>query len=369
MAERDLSPTSTSSTRSNITVRTDKQADARAMSSASPSISTPPTSLGDEASVLSESTKIEQAVEVYEEAPGLQMAGETSASAHTTTPGAATTESRRPARSSRKSVTTYNVQILAGTAIHTPTKYLEKHHKNVVHGSLESIAKKDNVTPAKKKASRPKFELVDASDAVEEQLVAEAAQAARRRTSSRVTDLRKEVLRNISGAGDIVASTFSDGKAFLQGTLRHSASVPHLKSGQSTSTTASLKRSRAAMEDAAGHPNNQSQEEKAFLKPKSKVWLKQGLYVGQDRDFDARLSESQNRAKKRAKKPKGPDVLPLPMFACDRLLNEDPRHVFRDFKLSFDTYCPLPRKVKVDGWVKLNKSKKCAHRARAMLMS
>jgi palmitoyltransferase ZDHHC9/14/18 len=367
MAERDLSPTSTSSTLSNITVRTDKQADARAMSSASPSISTPPTSLGDEASVLSESTKIEHAVEVYEEAPGLQMAAETSTPAHTTTPGAATSESRRPMRSSRKSVTTYNVQILAGTAIHTPTKYLEKHHKNVVHGSLESIAKKDNVTPAKKKTPRPKSELPDPSDPVEEQLVAEAAQAARRRTSSRVTDLRKEVLRNISGAGELVASTISDGKAFLQGTLRRSASEPHLKSGQSTSTTASLKRSRAAMEDEAGHPNSQSQEEKVFLKPKSKVWLKQGLYVGQDREFDPRLSESQNRAKKRAKKPKGPDVLPLPMFACDRLLNEDPRHVFRDFKLPFDTYSPLPRKVKVDGWIKLNKSKKPALHARIML--
>jgi palmitoyltransferase ZDHHC9/14/18 len=101
----------------------------------------------------------------------------------------------------------------------------------------------------------------------------------------------------------------------------------------------------------------QAPEEKIFSKPKSKVWLKQGLYVGQDRDFDPRLSESQNRAKKRAKRPGEVNVLPLPIFACERLLNEDPRHVFRDFKLPFDTYSPLPRKVKVDGWVKLNKSK------------
>jgi palmitoyltransferase ZDHHC9/14/18 len=357
MAERDLSPTSTSSTLSNITVRTDKQVDARAMSSASPSISTPPTSLGDAASVLSDTTKVEQAVEVYEEAPGSQMPGEASGSAHTTTPGAANSEGRRPARSSRKSVTTYNVQILAGTAIHTPTKYLEKHHKNVVHGSLE-IAKKDNVTPSKKKTLRSKSEVADVSDPVEEQLAAEAAQAAHRRTSARVTDLRKEVLRNISGVGEAVASTLSEGKAFIQGTLRRSASEPRLKSGQSTSSTASLKRSRAAMEDGDGRQNSQPQEEKAFVKPRSKVWLKQGLYVGQDRDFDPRLSETQNRAKKRAKKPKDANILPLPIFACDRLLNEDPRHVFRDFKLPFDTYSPLPRKVKVDGWVKLHRSKK-----------
>lgn len=354
MAERDLSPTSTSSTLSNITVRTDKQGDARATSSASPSISTPPTSLGDEASVMSEMTKIEQAVEVYEDAPGLQMLGETSASAQTTTHDAVNIEARRPARSSRKSVATYNVQILAGTAIHTPTKYLEKHHKNVVHGSLEELARKEKATPMRKKMLKRKSEMTDASDQVEDQLAAEAAQAARRRTSSRVTDLRKEVLRK-SGVGDTVASMYSGGKAFVKSTLRRSTSEPSFKSGQSASSAASLKRSRAALED--GDADSQDQEEKIFSKPKSKVWLKQGLYVGQDRDFDPRLSESQNRAKKRVKKPWQASILPLPIFACERLLNEDPKHVFRDFKLPFDTYSPLPRKVKVDGWVKLNKSK------------
>jgi len=356
MADRDLSPSSTSSTLSNITVQTDKQADARAMSSASPSISTPPTSLGDEASVLSEATKIEHAVEVFEEAPELPQPSETAASAQTTTPATANTEGRRPARSSRKSVTTYNVQILAGTAIHTPTKYLEKHHKNVVHGSLESLADKEHGLPPKKKARKPKSETTDASDQVEQQLAVEAAQAARRRTSSRVTDLRKELLRNISGVTDAGANMLAEGKALLHGTLRRSTSEPHLKSGQSASSAASLKRSRAAMEEGGDLENGKSQD-KIFSRPKSKVWLKQGLYVGQDRDFDPRLSESQNRAKKRAKKPKEANVLPLPMFACERLLNEDPRHVFRDFKLPFDTYSPLPRKVKVDGWVKLNKSK------------
>ncbi|KAI4956324.1 hypothetical protein J4E91_000535 [Alternaria rosae] len=354
MAERDLSPTSTSSTLSNITVRTDKQGDARATSSASPSISTPPTSLGDEASVMSETTKIEQAVEVYEDAPGLQMLGETSASAQTTTHDAVNIEARRPARSSRKSVATYNVQILAGTAIHTPTKYLEKHHKNVVHGSLEELARKEKATPMRKKMLKRKSEMTDASDQVEDQLAAEAAQAARRRTSSRVTDLRKEVLRK-SGVGDTVASMYSGGKAFVKSTLRRSTSEPSFKSGQSASSAASLKRSRAALED--GDADSQDQEEKIFSKPKSKVWLKQGLYVGQDRDFDPRLSESQNRAKKRVKKPWQASILPLPIFACERLLNEDPKHVFRDFKLPFDTYSPLPRKVKVDGWVKLNKNR------------
>ncbi|KAF2856561.1 hypothetical protein T440DRAFT_494398 [Plenodomus tracheiphilus IPT5] len=357
MAERGHSPTSTSSTLSNITVQTDKQADVCAMSSASPSSSTPPTSLDDRASVLSEITKVEQTVEVHDE-PSLPAASDGTPGPAHATPVAPTSESRRPARSSRKSVTTYNVQILAGTAIHTPTKYLEKHHKNVVHGSLEALALKAKAASAKKKGPRQlKTEQADVSDPVEEQLATEAAQAARRRTSSRVTDLRRDVLRNQSNALDGSPSIASNRNAPLHNSLRRSASDSRLKSSQISASALSLKRQR---EDADTQPNAQSiqpTEEKAFLKPKSKVWLKQGLYVGQHRDFDPRLSESQNRAKKRAKKAKDNRSLPLPIFACDRLLNEDPRHVFRDFKLPFDVYSPLPRKVKVDGWVKLNKNR------------
>jgi palmitoyltransferase ZDHHC9/14/18 len=348
MAARDASPSSTSSTLSNITVRTEKQVDVRIMSSASPSISTPPTSLDDEYSVLSDNTKAEHAGDMAggssaptasEHAPGTPHAP----------PEVPASEGRRSARSSRKSVTTYNVQILAGTAIHTPTKYLEKHHKNVLHGSLEAAAAAQAaLTPAKKRALKSKAGSADFDDPVEEQLAAEAAQAARRRTSSRVTDLRKEALRNISGVGQAVASALSDSKALVQNSLRRTASDSALKSSKA-------KRPLAALGDGTTSETEDAEERK-FLKPKSKLWLRQGLYVGQHRDFDPRLSESQNRARKRAKRRQDVDVLPQPMFAADRVLNEDPHHVFKDFKLPFDTYHPLPRKVKVDGWTKLNKS-------------
>lgn len=292
-------------------------------------------------------TKAEQSGEVFEEVhipPFLARAPE---SPHVDAPPS---EGRRSIRSSRKSVTTYNVQILAGTAIHTPTKYLEKHHKNVVHGELEDKAGKDDgSTPAKRRTLKSKSGSARVDDPVEEQLAAEAAQAARRRTSSRVTDLRKEALRNISGVGQVVANALSDGKTLVQKSLRRSASDGMLKSTKT-------KRPHAATEDEDGSDADKASEEKEFLKPKSKVWLRQGLYVGQHREFDPRLSESQNRARKRTKRLQNANVLPLPMFAADRVLNEDPHHVFKDFKLPFDTYNPLPRKVKVDGWVKLHKS-------------
>jgi palmitoyltransferase ZDHHC9/14/18 len=351
MAARDASPTSTSSTLSNITVQTEKQADVRAMSSASPSSSTPPTSLDDEASVLSEVAKMDAAGGVLLTAlVPRPLEDNAHGTPHAPSP-MPSTEGRRSARSSRKSVTTYNVQILAGTAIHTPTKYLEKHHKNVVHGSLEAIAKRENLAAAKKKAHRPRTASTGIDDPVEEQLVAEAAQAARRRTSSRMTDLRKEALRNLSGVGDLATNTMPEGKLLMQNGLRRCASDSHLNLPGSQSSSLS-KRPHSKTEDDSG-----TEIDEAYLKPNTKVWLRQGLYVGQHREFNSRLSEGQNRAKKRSKKPHHNDVLPFPLFAADRLLNEDPHHVFRDFKLPFDTYNPLPRKVKVDGWVKLHKSK------------
>jgi palmitoyltransferase ZDHHC9/14/18 len=351
MAARDASPTSTSSTLSNITVQTEKQTDARIMSSASPSISTPPTSLDDEYSVLSDTTKAEQSSEMVEGSHvprGLEHAPDTPHPPSDVPPS----DGRRSARSSRKSVATYNVQILAGTAIHTPTKYLEKHHKNVLHGSIESPVGKDDLTPARIRAVKAKTGSADIEDPVEEQLVAEAAQAARRRTSSRVTDLRKEALRNISGVGHVVANALSDGKTLVQNTLRRSASDATLQSSKT-------KRTFSMTGDGNGSEIEGASDQQQSQKPKTKLWLRQGLYVGQHRDFNPRLSETQNRAKKRVKKRQDDEVLPLPMFAADRVLNEDPHHVFKDFKLPFDTYHPLPRKVKVDGWVKLSKSKIC----------
>lgn len=92
-------------------------------------------------------------------------------------------------------------------------------------------------------------------------------------------------------------------------------------------------------------------------KPKVKRWLSQGLYVGQDRDFDARLTDTKNRLKKKnSKSPvkaKENKVLPLPMFAGQRLLETG-----RDFKLPFEVFSPLPPgQPKPEEWKKTQKSK------------
>lgn len=89
---------------------------------------------------------------------------------------------------------------------------------------------------------------------------------------------------------------------------------------------------------------------------KPKRWLEQGLYTGQTRDYNPRLNEANNKI--RAAKRKAPveaqrKLLPLPMFAGERLLKNG-----RDFKLPFDIFSPLPPgQPKPDEWKKTNRSK------------
>ena len=86
-----------------------------------------------------------------------------------------------------------------------------------------------------------------------------------------------------------------------------------------------------------------------------KLWLSQGLYVGQHPEFDARLTETRNKMKKSSTRPSQSsrnEAMPLPMFAGERTLEKG-----RDFKLPFDVFSPLPPgQPKPDEWKKTHKS-------------
>lgn len=86
---------------------------------------------------------------------------------------------------------------------------------------------------------------------------------------------------------------------------------------------------------------------------KEKKWLSSGLYTGQMRDFDGRLSESKNKRKHDATVPVQENrILPLPMFAGERIIKYG-----RDFKLPFDIFSPLPPgQPRPDEWRKTNKN-------------
>ena len=96
--------------------------------------------------------------------------------------------------------------------------------------------------------------------------------------------------------------------------------------------------------------------ERKLVKKPTKRWLSQGLYVGQDRDFDARLTESKNKAKKASNgqaSDRRRSVLPLPMFAGERVIENG-----RSFRLPFDIFSPLPPgQPKPEEWKKTHKSR------------
>lgn len=95
---------------------------------------------------------------------------------------------------------------------------------------------------------------------------------------------------------------------------------------------------------------------KPVARPKVKRWLSQGLYVGQERDFDPRLTERKNKAKRASTGShdmQRRSALPLPMFAGQRILD-----IGRDFKLPFDVFSPLPPgQPKPEEWRKTQKSR------------
>lgn len=92
---------------------------------------------------------------------------------------------------------------------------------------------------------------------------------------------------------------------------------------------------------------------------KDKRWESQGLYAGQDRSFNPKLTEAQNKLKRQSiGSNKENTVLPLPMFRGEELLTTDNKH--RDFVLPFDVFQPIdPREPKPQkgDWQKLKSSK------------
>ena len=117
-------------------------------------------------------------------------------------------------------------------------------------------------------------------------------------------------------------------------------------------------RKRARFSEAEAN-NSQSAEAgergRRITKRPIKPWVAQGLYVGQQRSDDARLTESKNKERKTFNnRPKAGEraIMPMPMWIGDKIIE-----IGRDFKLPFDVFSPLPPgQPKPDEWKKTQKS-------------
>ncbi|GLA12489.1 hypothetical protein AnigIFM62618_008434 [Aspergillus niger] len=102
-------------------------------------------------------------------------------------------------------------------------------------------------------------------------------------------------------------------------------------------------------------PQEQSAPAEPVPRLKRKLWLAHGLYTGQEHT-DSPPVQSRNRSRRKSHPQSQTQsqrkLLPLPMFAGDRLLKNG-----RDFQLPFDVFSPLPPgQPKPDEWRKTNKN-------------
>lgn len=145
--------------------------------------------------------------------------------------------------------------------------------------------------------------------------------------------------------------------------LRPRHSLPAKQESSSVSADPAPKKRRLSESDlpsksATKESPAKGEEQQKAVAPryKPKMWLTHGLYTGQDRYMDPRLNEAKNKLKSAKRTaPVAPQrkILPMPMFAGERLLKNG-----RDFKLPYDIFSPLPPgQPKPNEWKKVNKSK------------
>ena len=181
-----------------------------------------------------------------------------------------------------------------------------------------------------------------------------------RRRSTRlglVEKARAGIVGNLSSLGKRGRETMEAGKDGVRGVAQDIQRRATLRTknggaeaGVDEPTTKRVRLSEETIrKDASPAPSA------APARRKPKTWLNKGLYVGQDRSFDPRLSEAKNKLKTASKSVstgKARTILPLPMFGGQRLLDTG-----RNFRLPYDVYDPLPRgQPKPEEWKKTQKS-------------
>lgn len=288
--KREASTETSSSTYSNITVE-DGSSAASAHSLAA--CSTPPTSVDEATNATANASK-------------------------NMSPSKTTNEQRRSARSTRTSITSYNINALSGSSRNTPSKLL--------NGMTDSPSAVGN-SP---------------------------------RSSSRLGALKTTVSLTKSVLGKRGRDFISTGRTKIDriAAARRKSLRPRVKPSDEPQQPEEpvSKRVRQSTQDAKA--SAEAQEEKVIAPPpkKRKIYLARGLYAGQMRDFNPRFSEAKNKKKRGQSNLPMPlkenKVLPLPMFMGEKLLN-----MGRDFKLPWGIVQPLQKAIKVEGWTKVSKSK------------
>ena len=232
--------------------------------------------------------------------------------------------------------------------------------QNAKEMSTESLATmNDEEEQAKIEKSAARKAKMEENAILREARQKAADEKATRRSSrasmlTKASDLVSDVANNVIGKrGRDAYEKGMDKLEGLKNTLRPQSMIePAIASELAFDRPMSKKR---RLSDGSLPTTQSTAARKSFPRRNEKRWLTSGLYAGQSRAFDGRLTESKNKRKQETKSEepaKENTVLPLPMFAGDRLLKHG-----RDYKLPFDVFSPLPPgQPKPDEWRKTNKN-------------
>ena len=345
---------------------------------------TPPTSLGDSASISSNSLKPE---------------------AGASTP---TVESSRRSVRARDSIPTYNVKILAGTSIHAPKRYqkkpanedetrrrtisgdtlvdslasanastttVEKDAKNLVSAGIDALDLDWSVKALPKSKSQIELGSSRSPKKSAKQIHLERRKSTRSSASDKIENITtKLVLGKTLGKRKL-----DEGLSRAKRELLRLADTPEFAKIETKPVLLEVwsngklvvneppSKKRKAAEAAKAKEKEQAKEElKKEAKDEApkwtgvngkrrKIWLNKGLYAGQDSPSLDWFSGFKGQDRKELDsiapyKPEG--IFPLPMWHGQRLL-----HVGRNFKLPFDVCSPLPPgQPKPDEWKKTSTS-------------
>ena len=338
--------------------------------------STPPTSIGDSASISSASLKLDDALP--------------------TSSGDFSGRSRR----SRKSVETYNVKILSGTAVHAPKKFTKDSPTRTVVARRRTISGNTLVDSAAAAGSPTEIARKDAGKFIREGIEAldlewsakitplisrsdcKLSESSRNRAKQQNVDRRKSTRSTGEKPGVVSDLTrkialgkrkVEDGLLKAKRELRNLADTKEFakidtapvihevwsKGKLMVPEPPQKKKRKVELESNAQKSKLEERnpvEKKVPAGRRQKVWLNKGLYAGQEAakfDWFASYTEQEKATMETARPYKENKYLPMPMWHGQRLL-----HVGRDFKLPFDVCSPLPPgQPKPDEWKKTSSSK------------
>jgi [histone H3]-lysine4 N-trimethyltransferase ASH1L len=220
--------------------------------------------------------------------------------------------------------------------------------------SLDTLTTTDyDEEERREKAAAKKAKMEENKNFREQEWKVEDAKANRRSSRASMLDKASVLVSNLASS---VLGKRKDRVAELRGTTRPHSAMDSIHVNDLS--PAPYAKRRRLSDNALPADASVAQIRRAIRAPRDKKWLVSGLYAGQPRTFEPRLTESKNKRKSTsaittvASVDKDSTVLPLPMFAGERLITQG-----RDFKLPFDVFSPLPAgQPKPDEWRRQNKN-------------